>query len=74
MSGLTLDWIIKRLGVSGQGTKQEVLNALKNASPEELKELAASCIFKVAIEPCLGKITETVEMMRGDTNGKANKI
>lgn len=35
---MTLNWIISRLKISGQGTKQEVLKALENISKEELIE------------------------------------
>lgn len=36
---MTLQWIIERLKVNGEGTKQEVLNALENASIDDLTEL-----------------------------------
>ena len=39
---MTIEWIIERLGISGSGTKQEVLNRLKSLSIEELQELAKS--------------------------------
>lgn len=39
---MTIEWFIERLGISGSGTKQEVLNRLKNLSIEELQELAKS--------------------------------
>ena len=39
---MTLDWIIERLGISGCGTKQEVLNRLKNMTLDELQELSNS--------------------------------
>lgn len=50
---MTIDWIIGRLKVSGQGTKQEVLNALENASFEDLKELAVSAFgASLAMKMC----------------------
>lgn len=39
---MTIEWIIERLGISGSGTKQEVLNRLQSLSIEELQELANS--------------------------------
>lgn len=39
---MTLEWIIKRLKVNGGNTKQEVLNALENATDKELYELERS--------------------------------
>lgn len=39
---MTLDWIINRLKTNGKGTKQEVLQALENATNEELHELRRS--------------------------------
>ena len=39
---MTFEWIIERLGITGSGTKQEVLYKLKNASLEELEELSKS--------------------------------
>lgn len=39
---MTLEWIIERLKINGKGTKQEVLQALENASYQELIELKTS--------------------------------
>lgn len=39
---MTLDWIIQKLKINGKGTKQEVLNALENATDKELYELERS--------------------------------
>ena len=81
---MTLDWIIERLKVSGNGTKQEVLNALENANTDELLELGVSC-FKKVIKPVVDeivkvcdsedlkqKIKEYMEMLHSGTNGESN--
>ena len=39
---MTLEWIIKRLKINGKGTKQEVLQALENATNRDLHELERS--------------------------------
>ena len=41
---MKIEWIIERLKVSGKGTKQEVLNALENATADDLKELGCSAL------------------------------
>lgn len=50
---MTINWIVDRLKVSGRGTKQEVLNALENATSEELKELSANLLgTAIAMKMC----------------------
>ncbi len=81
MSGLTIDWIIERLKVSGEGTKQEVLKALENASNNDLMELATDCYCKVLI-PVISAVLDTIKNLDADTikeilhkeetNGKAS--
>lgn len=39
---MTLEWIINRLKTNGKGTKQEVLQALENATNKDLYELLRS--------------------------------
>ena len=39
---MTLEWIINRLKTNGKGTKQEVLQALENATDKDLHELLRS--------------------------------
>lgn len=45
---MTLEWIIERLKINGKGTKQEVLQALENATDKELYELKRSVETKIA--------------------------
>ena len=81
---MTLEWIIERLKVSGNGTKQEVLNALEHASDKDLLELTNSCLTKVLIpfaekivnvfnsEDFKEKLKEYMEMLHSGTNGETN--
>lgn len=39
---MTLNWIINKLKTNGKGTKQEVLQALENATDKDLHELIRS--------------------------------
>lgn len=63
---MTLEWIIERLKVSGEGSKQEVLNALENASADDLKELAFSCLAKT-INPLIEALTDFIKNLDADT-------
>lgn len=57
---MELEWIIKKLRISGSGTKQEVLNALENANADELLELGVSCLKKV-IKPVVDEIVKVCD-------------
>lgn len=39
---MTLEWIINKLKINGKGTKQEVIQALENATNKDLHELERS--------------------------------
>lgn len=45
---MTLEWIIEQLKINGKNTKQEVLQALENATDKELYELKRSVETKIA--------------------------
>lgn len=45
---MTLSWIKENLKISGKNTKQKVLNALENASNNELIELSKSIEMELA--------------------------
>lgn len=81
---MTLEWIIEKLKVSGNGTKQEVLNALENASDKDLLELTNSCLTKV-FRPLIDeivrvlnsedfkeKLKEYMEMLHSEHNDETN--
>lgn len=56
---MTLDFIIERLKVSGEDSKQEVLNALENASADDLYELGNDCIAR-SMQPKLEEAIDNI--------------
>ena len=81
---MTLEWIIKKLRISGSGTKQEVLKYLENATDDDLLELGASCLTKV-FKPLIDeivrvlnsedfkeKLKEYMEMLHSEHNDETN--
>ena len=46
---MTLSWIIENLRISGNNTKTKILQALENASDNELIELSKSIEMELAL-------------------------
>lgn len=63
---MTLSWIIENLRISGKSTKQKVLNALENASNNELIELSKSIEMELAYRSINPKYKNNFE---GNNNG-----
>lgn len=55
---MTLEWIIRKLETEGKGTKQEVLDRLKNSNKGDLIELVESINKKMEKMSNMNSITK----------------
>lgn len=58
---MTLEWIIRKLETEGKGTKQEVLDRLKNSNKDDLIELVENINKKMEKMSNMNSITKCDE-------------